>query len=1028
MIKKLTPGLIACLIMLLIANLAFAVERSDSGSKLNKTLTRKSVKYIDVNQIRSSVMNDATFSFAPIANASDMIWPKGSGKGICFGAGIWLAGKIDGQTRTACADYRQEYQPGVILPDGTADDPFKEEYRVYKVHKEFPNGDEELEIDTWEDWEMFAEKQGAPKLRDENDNWIGMGDEMLYCVMNDLNPNDHNTAYHTLPIGIELHQLIFGFDRPGALGNSIFVKYIIINKGEKDLDSTYIAAWSDVDNGDAWDDLVGFDLDLGMSYCYGGKPVDATYGSQPPALGWDFFQGPIVDSPGDVVVLPDGRVYQDKKILSATAFTKYYNGHAVYRDPDASAAGAEEVWYYMSGMQRDGTPWIDPITGEASTFTNTGDPVTGEGWLSTNENPPTDIRMLTAAGPFTLAVGDTQEIVVGCVIGQGSDRLSSVSVLRFFDQEAQQAYDLGFQVPSSPPPPNVTISELDRQILLTWEKNAEDFESSYQFEGYNVYIGGSPGGPWKRVATYDLANEVGVVLEPSFDTNSGQILNLPSAYGSNLGTRYNYIFTKDYNGLTLANGRTYYILVTSYAFDPNSIPQVLESRRDIIYATPHQGRPGTVVSHDAFETVKIDHPAGDASPSKWEVWVKLIDPLHVETADYKVTVNEDQTWTLYKNGEPLPDYENRSDNSIDKDIEYLTLEDSELDFFIGVSFDFSEKKVVSFEEPELMTPESDSTVISALSSPLQKSLVSKSDLAVDGQFKKGTRDTSITLNPLQIRFTGVMDSSIMEVVEGGSDATLLFSFGQPAIFLMNHPKNPTPGSINPFTVKVPFEIWDMERNVQLNAAFSDYKQKLTDPDFVPTWAPRGECVVYVVASPYDGQVHNIGYTGQDTMATWSFVYGPDLIWKTGDVVQLNFQNPDTFPNPVVAGVDEFSFRIQAETPGAISDAKERLDIINVYPNPYLAHNVIEKQLHEEQVVFINLPEKCTIRIFTISGQLVKTIGFDDPTTTTISWNLKNENFLPVASGLYIAHIEAPGIGTKILKMAIVFREQRLQKL
>jgi len=1030
MIKKMIPILTLCLVLLLFATMALAVEGVQSGAKLNKTLTKRAVKYIDVNQIRSSVMNNGTFTRHPVTGNADMEWPKGSGKYICYNAGIWVAGKVNDQIRTACADYNVEYQPGLILPDGTPDDPEKEEYRVYKVHKDYPDGTPEgdpLEIDSWEVWQTYAEKQGAPPVSDADGNWVGFGDEMLYAVMNDLDQNLHNGCYNTLPIGIELHLLVFGFDRSGALGNTIFIKYTLINKGANDLNEAYIGAWADVDNGDANDDLIGYDIDLGMSYCYGGKPVDATYGPRPPALGWDFFQGPIIDSPGDVVVLPDGRVFQDKKILGATSFVKYYNGHAVYSDPPYSAQGAEEVWNYLSGNQKDGTPFINPHTGEASPFVNTGDPVKGEGWLSTDENPPADIRMLTGSGPFTLAVGDTQEIVLGCVIGQGSNRLASVSVLRFYDQEAQQAYDRGFQVPSPPPAPKTTVAELDRKVLVTWEKNAEDFESDYQFEGYNVYIGASPAGPWKRLATYDVPNEVDVILEPSYDETTGQILNLPSAFGNNLGTKYRYLFTKDYNNMTLANGRTYYFLVTSYAYDFNSLPIVLESTRKVIYATPHKPRPGTVYNTDALSDVKVEHTKGDANPRKWEVWVHVIDPLHVETADYKVTANEDETWTLYKNGEPVPGYENRDDYIINKDIEYKTLEDSPLDFFFGVDFDFKEEEVLTFEEPELVTPDSDPTLITALTSPYRQNKT-KSDWAADGQFKKGTKNYDFALNPLEIRFTGVMDSSTMEVIQGGCDATLLFSFGQPVVFMQNHPKNPNPGSMDPFLLRIPFEIWDVERNIQLNVAFTDNKQKLTDEDFVPTWAPRGECVVYVVASPYDGQVHNVSFSGSDTMATWTFVYGSELKWKTGDIVRLTFADPDTFPLPVVAGVDEFEFKIQGETPGVLSDAKKRLNIINVFPNPYLAYNIEEKQLHQEHVTFINLPEKCTIRIFTISGQLVRTIEHDDPVNTTHQWDLRNENFLPVASGFYIAHIEVPEVGQKIIKMAIVFRQQRLKNL
>ncbi len=1027
MIKKILPGLIICLILLLITSQVFAVEGTRSGSKLDKPLTSRSVKYIDVNQIRSSVMNNGTFTRHPVTGNSDMEWPKGSGKTICYNAGIWVAGKVDDQVRTACADYNVEYQPGLILPDGNPDDPEKEDYRVFKVHKDYPNGDADLEIDTWDTWKTIAEQQqGAPPITDADGKWIGLGDEMLYSVMNDLNQTLHGGCYNTLPIGVELHLLVFAFDRSGALGNTIFSKYTLINKGQKDLLEAYIGAWSDVDNGDANDDLLGFDLNLGMGYCYGGDAVDATYGSRPPALGWDYFQGPIVDAPGSTVVLPDGRVFNNKKMLDATAFVKYYNSNSTYSDPPYSATGAQQVWNYLSGKQKDGAAWIDPLTNEETQFVNTGDPVTGSGWLSTRESPPADIRMLIASGPFTLAVGDTQEIVLGCIIGQGSDRLSSVSVLRFYDQSAQQAYDLGFDVPSPPPSPAVTVSELDRQVLITWGKNAEEFESSYKFEGYNIYIGNSPAGPWKRLATYDRVNELGVILEPSYDENSGEILNLPSAMGNSLGTKYYYLFTKDYNDIRLANGRTYYFVVTSYAYDKNSLPNVLESSKNVIYAVPHQGRPGTVVTHEPFEQVPVEHTKGDASPEKYRVWVKLVDPLKVSTADYKISINADKTWTLWRNDVEVPGYTNVATYAIDEDIEYKTLEGTSLDFFLGVTADFVQQTLTTWE-PEMIA--GDAALLTSLTSPyLQGS--KKTDLAIDGQYKKGTRNPEFINNTLQIRFTGVMDPTTRKVVSGGSLATLLFSFGDPANFIPKHPENPTPGSRNPFTVRVPFEIWDMVRNKQLNIAFTDNAQKLTDADFVPTWAPRGKCVVYAVASDYDDQVHNITATGTDTMATWTFIFNETANWQTGDIVQLNIPDPALFPKPVVPGVEEFAFRIQGETDGVLADAKERLDIINVYPNPYLAYNITEKGLHEERVTFVNLPASCTIRIFTIAGQLVRTIEHTATSTNDITrnWDLRNENNLPVASGFYFAHITVPDVGEKIIKLAIVFRQQRLKNL
>jgi hypothetical protein len=64
--------------------------------------------------------------------------------------------------------------------------------------------------------------------------------------------------------------------------------------------------------------------------------------------------------------------------------------------------------------------------------------------------------------------------------------------------------------------------------------------------------------------------------------------------------------------------------------------------------------------------------------------------------------------------------------------------------------------------------------------------------------------------------------------------------------------------------------------------------------------------------------------------------------------------------------------------------------------------------------------KCTIRIFTLSGELVNELehetGFDNGREY---WNLLNKDGFSVAYGVYIAHIDAPGVGEKLIKLAII---------
>jgi len=66
------------------------------------------------------------------------------------------------------------------------------------------------------------------------------------------------------------------------------------------------------------------------------------------------------------------------------------------------------------------------------------------------------------------------------------------------------------------------------------------------------------------------------------------------------------------------------------------------------------------------------------------------------------------------------------------------------------------------------------------------------------------------------------------------------------------------------------------------------------------------------------------------------------------------------------------------------------------------------------VKITNLPENCTVSIYTTDGALVKTLRKSN-TDTWMYWDLKNNYGVPIASGVYLIHIDAPGIGEKVIK-------------
>jgi hypothetical protein len=100
--------------------------------------------------------------------------------------------------------------------------------------------------------------------------------------------------------------------------------------------------------------------------------------------------------------------------------------------------------------------------------------------------------------------------------------------------------------------------------------------------------------------------------------------------------------------------------------------------------------------------------------------------------------------------------------------------------------------------------------------------------------------------------------------------------------------------------------------------------------------------------------------------------------------------------------------------------EEMLAEINVVPNPYYAYSQYETNKLDNRIKIVNLPEVCTVRIYNLSGTLIRTYEKADP-LTYVDWDLKNEANVPIAGGVYIIHIDVPGVGQAVRKWFGVMR-------
>ncbi|MFA6129348.1 MAG: hypothetical protein WC699_18775, partial [Bacteroidales bacterium] len=108
-------------------------------------------------------------------------------------------------------------------------------------------------------------------------------------------------------------------------------------------------------------------------------------------------------------------------------------------------------------------------------------------------------------------------------------------------------------------------------------------------------------------------------------------------------------------------------------------------------------------------------------------------------------------------------------------------------------------------------------------------------------------------------------------------------------------------------------------------------------------------------------------------------------------------------------------------------AQAALKLIRVVPNPYYGNSAYELTQLDNMVKITNLPKTCTVSIYSLNGNLIRRF-MKDAEVTYLDWDLKNQYGIPIASGAYIVHINAPGIGERIVKFFGALRPQDLNSL
>jgi hypothetical protein len=429
--------------------MSFIFQSFTDNVFLQKPLINDHYNYIAINEIKMWVSNNGNGSNDPNTGHMGFFWPGGleATKTPVFQDGLLWGGYIDDSLHVNGSYFWQGLQAGKILPDGNADDPNLSKYRVYKIRKDWeslPYGPERnaYEID-YHEWPVG---DGAPWIDLDGDSIYTpgvdepkfSGDEMLWYVANDKDSVRSKDIFGSDPIGIEIQVTTYAYKPDWLLGDVIFKKYLIINKGNETVEDMILSYWIDHDLGDYSDDYVGGDSLLDLGFGYNGDNEDGDgkereYGTPPPAVGYHILQGPVIPSSENDSAYYMGMWNKGLRNLSMTSFAPIVKGWRWWGITDAGTG--EEMYNNMRGyVTVSGRPVVDPNSGDSTIFALCGDPVAGTGWYEGPGWPggweAYDRRMQVNSGPFTFAPGDTNEIVFAIIMAIGDDYLDSITELK----------------------------------------------------------------------------------------------------------------------------------------------------------------------------------------------------------------------------------------------------------------------------------------------------------------------------------------------------------------------------------------------------------------------------------------------------------------------------------------------------------------------------------------------------------------------------------------------------------------------
>jgi hypothetical protein len=584
-----------------------------------------------------------------------------------------------------------------------------------------------------------------------------------------------------------------------------------------------------------------------------------------------------------------------------------------------------------------------------------------------------NIGFLFASGPFVLEAGKTERFSLALGFGQ------NLRELRNTTKVVQQIYKANYQFAVPPPTPTLQAYAGDGFVTLNWDNAAEraydPITNNNDFEGYRIYrstdpafldpqviytaTGTRPIGNGKPLAQFDLINNISGFSQTTVE-------GVAYFLGEDTG------LTHTFKDTTVVNGQKYFYAVTAYDRGVDTV-QIYPSENSISVSQTLRG--GTILSKNVAEVI----------PNPSVTGYKDAEVFNLVKTEGK---GEGSIELQVINSELVPDnhimrieFNNPADSV--RAVSYLLVDETAGDTLFIFGDDLS----------GMGTGPSGSGILLIINTPDVPRLDTANTLLVNNSGTNLRMKVRYAPSlPINLRRPGFPEDIDIIFSDDIIDTSVV-GIGTPAV--------PVRFTVIAKTatgdIKLKFR-YRSSANLGVPSRHNDYIEILTEPLNQP------------------GQLRSTWRLDVDTSGMSST---PVVIPKSGDVFQIRVRVP-------FSENDKFTFLTKAQSVDPDLSKSEFAEKPYVVPNPYVGAASFEPQRFavtgrgERKIEFRNLPAESTIRIYTLTGELVQLLRHDgDINKGVVAWNLRNTDQMEVAPGLYIYHVDGGNAGTYVGKFSII---------